>query len=295
MKIDTPLIILIITIAAAIAAYWANIKNNNQLDRIEEYDTLNNKLAEEIKELSELNGAISYRVDKIVLANNTLMGENIVLSNQTNELIDEVKKLTSSSNNLIKKVDLRTEISSFENALTGEINFDHNEPLKDNESLWIKSRGLKIGNTVSEYKSDSPPQHIVIGGIDIIPIKIIDGKLKISVTVYDLSGNQIVEIIDNVWRRNPNNSGKFNYDSKGFEIIDNKGLTALSINLDTRTNVSIEGYFLERKTNRINVFGKRYSTFLNNNLSKSIEVIEKSNIRRLFEYSGQNWLGKRKL
>ena len=109
MKIDSPLIILALTILAAGAAYWSTIENNHQLNRMEKYDTLNIKLSKEIQELSDLNNSIAKRIDTIVTENLTLTEQNFNLTLKANELIEKVEKLTYTSNELISKVDVRTE------------------------------------------------------------------------------------------------------------------------------------------------------------------------------------------
>ncbi|MDF9798619.1 uncharacterized membrane-anchored protein YhcB (DUF1043 family) [Catalinimonas alkaloidigena] len=293
MKIDAsliyPFIILIVTIIAAIAAFWSNVQSNRQLNRMEEYDSLNLKLGKEIKYLSDINNQISTRIDTIVAENRSLTQHNIQLTNKANELIEEVEKLTTTSNELIKK-------ASAENALTGILDFQYDKPLEDSETLIVRAGGVEVGNNVRSLKSNNPPGYISIGGRDLIPIKIVDGKLKVSITIYDIYGNLIVEIENNVWYRYANNSGKFNYDSKGFEVVDNQGLTALSINLDSRTEVSIEGYFYDRKTGNIYIYGgNRFQAIPIFRPAKNIiEKIEKANIRQMFEYSGNNWIGKRR-
>ena len=138
MKVDASLIILFITIASAIAAYWSNVEGNKQLDRMEQYDSLNNKLNGEVMQLSTLNNMIANRIDTIVSENKSLTQQNIALTNKTNVLVEQVEKLTAASSALIKNVDIRTEKTAAENAITGEINLEYERPLEDNEELIEK-------------------------------------------------------------------------------------------------------------------------------------------------------------
>jgi hypothetical protein len=179
MKMSWPLVILIITILAAVAAYWSNIQSDRQLNRMENYDSLNLNLAKEIKSLSDLNNSIASRIDTIVIENHKLTAQNISLTTKANELITQVEKLAQISNTLISKVDVRTEKATLENALTGEFNFDFGEPLNDDEMLAVKAgeHGITVVYPVKWYRSDRPPKNIVIDGVDIIPFKILDGKL----------------------------------------------------------------------------------------------------------------------
>lgn len=284
MKYDYPLLILAVTIIAAVFAYFSSKNSNKQFDRMENYDSLNLRLGNEIKNLSDINNSIAGRIDTIVAENNLLTQQNIILSNKANELIEEVKKLSIISNDLIGKIDTRTEKTTLENALNGEISLGNTTPLRDNEMLSVNfGSGMTMMHSVVDLKSDNPPKNIYIGNKDLIPLKVIDGILKISVMVYDLSGNWIVEIKDNKWTRNPNNTGKFNYDSNGFEIVDNRGFTALSINLDSRTNISMEGYLLDIKSGYLFINGDAtYETSTNAPRNQIIELLERANIRKLF-------------
>lgn len=296
MKIDPPLIILALTILAAGAAYWSTIENNDQLNRMEKYDTLNIKLSKEIQELSDLNNSIAKRIDTIVTENFTLTEQNFRLTQKANELIEKVEQLTNTSNELIKKVDVRTEKTSAENAVTGIIDFVNEIPFNKNEKLVFSIGGNKMAFMVERFTKLPLPGLVKIGDKDIIPIKVEDGRIKISIVVLDLDGKVLIEIKDNVWVKNSNNGSKFNYDSNGLEVIDNQGFVALSINMDSRTEVSIQGYFLERITGSLFIYGGKgiYPTNINSSKKNIIEIIEKADIRRLFEYPANNWIGKRK-
>lgn len=296
MKIDPPLIILALTILAAGAAYWSTIENNDQLNRMEKYDTLSIKLSEEIQELSNLNNSIAKRIDTIVTENLTLTEQNFNLIHRSNELIGKVEHLTKASNELIKKVDIRTEKSSAENAVTGILDFENKIPFKNDEKLIFKVGGNKMGFMVKRFTVLPLPGLIQIGDKNIIPIKVEDGKIKISIVVLDLDGKVLIDIKDNVWVRSLNNGSKFNYDSTGVEVIDNQGFVALSINMDSRTEVSIQGYFLERITGSLLVYGDKgiYPISVNSSKRDIIRVIQEAEIRGLFEYPAHNWIGKRK-
>jgi hypothetical protein len=283
MKFDYGLLLFVFTVLTALFAYAKNVDSDKQLNRMENYDSLNLRLGEEIKNLSNINNSIAGRIDTIVTENKLLTQQNIALSNKANELIEEVKKLSIISNDLIERVDVRTEKTTLENALMGEIILKNSAPLRDDEILTVNVGGMSFGNSVLSYKSNDPPKNIFINGKDLIPLKVINGAVKISAKVYDLSGNWIVEIKDNKWTRNPNNTGKFEYDDSGFEIVDNRGFTALSINLDSRTNISIEGYLLDIRTSELFISGNMtFRTSINRPLKQIIELLEKANIRKLF-------------
>ena len=296
MKIDPPLIILALTILAAGAAYWSTIENNDQLNRMEKYDTLSIKLSKEIQELSDLNNSIAKRIDRIVTENLTLTEQNFNLIQISNQLIGKVEHLTKASNELIKKVDIRTEKSSTENAVTGILDFENKTPFNKSEELTFNVGGNKMIFSVERFTTFPLPGLVRFENKNIIPIKVEDGKIKISIVVIDLDGKILIDIKDNVWVKSSNNVSKFNYDSNGIEVIDNQGFVALSINMNSRTEVSIQGYFLERVTGSLLVYGEKgiFPTNINSSKKDIIEAIEKAEIKSLFEYPAYNWIGKRK-
>lgn len=296
MKIDPPLIILALTILAAGAAYWSTIENNDQLNRMEKYDTLSIELSKEIQELSDLNNSIAKRIDRIATENLTLTEQNFNLIDRSNELIGKVEHLTKASNELIKKVDIRTEKSSAENAVTGILDFENKIPFKNDEKLIFNVGGNKMGFMIKQFTVLPLPGLIKIGDKNIIPIKVEDGKIKISIVVLDLDGKVLIDIKDNVRVRSLNNGSKFNYDSTGVEVIDNQGFVALSINMDSRTEMSIQGYFLERNSGSLYIYGEKGLLMTNSDIisrKNIIDYIKKINIRNLFEYPANNWIRKR--
>lgn len=296
MKIDPPLIILALTILAAGAAYWSTIENNDQLNRMEKYDTLNVKLNKEIQNLSDLNNSIAKRIDRIVTENLTLTEQNFHITQKANELIGKVEHLTNISNELIKKVDIRTEKSSAENAVTGILDFENKVPFDKSEELIFNVGGNKLIFSVNKFIKPPFPGLVNFENKNIIPVKIEDGKIKISIVVLDLEGKILIDIKDNVWVKNSNNGSKFNYDSTGIEVIDNQNFVALSINMNSRTEITIQGYFLERETGSLLIYGEKGIIPTNINLSKKdiIQAIEKAQIKSLFEYPANNWIGIRK-
>lgn len=282
-------IILILTVCAAIAAFFATKDDNAQKNRIEKLGEINTSLTTKVEELSKINNSIAKE-------NTQLVQQNIMLSNKANELIGKVDELTVASNNLIKRIDTRTEKQSAENALSGTLSFSSNIPLQDNETLRLHLGSNSFGHYVSEFKKDNPPKLIQFqNDIDVVPFRIIGGKLKVSIKIYDLSGNWIADINNNNWIRNPNNTGYFNYDANGFEIIDNKGYVAFSIDFISRTEISVQGYLVNREGSKILAIGKAgYITLdLPVTYSRLSDVVKELDTKKIFDYSSVHWLGKR--
>ena len=128
--------------------------------------------------------------------------------------------------------------------------------------------------------------------------------------VYDLTGNLIAELEDNNWRPNKNFTGKYNYDRKGFEVINNQGGVAASFDIVGPNTIKIQGFFPYIEENIILIAGdkgfttkpfgtkeieervfrltkKKYNIFIK-------DIITSLPTSQLFEYSGSNWLHKRK-
>ncbi len=285
---NVPLIFLAFTVGTAIIGYIVSRDDSNQKNRIENLGRINNDLTKEVEKLSHLN-------TDIAMQNSVLAVENNKLANKANELVEEVKKLTAASNELIRRVDLRTEEQSALTALSGIIDFDNDKPLMDEEMLNLHLGNNKLGNPVSDYKKENRPVLLNLTDGDFVPIKIVDGKLKFSVKIYDLGGNWIANISDNYWIRNPNNTGLFNYDAHGFEVIDNGGFVALSVNIVSRTDIEMQGYLVDRVAARIILFGENGMMTLNLPITfvQANATIKKVGIKPIFRYSGPNWLGAR--
>lgn len=285
-------IFLALTVLTAICAWYLSREDSKQKDRIENIGNITQKLTKEVENLSQINNSLAIK-------NAELTKQNIDLTNKANELISEVQKLTSTSNELIKSVDVRTENQRAENLLNGEFDFAYDKLLEDNEVISVKfGNNITVGNPVSRLKAGMAPGSGNVsldGEHDLMPLNVIGGKLKFSATIYDLDGDWIADIENNSWQRNPNNTGRFNYDSKGFEIIDKKGFIALSVDLISRTVVSIQGYLVERRVGGIMFFGEkdRASISIAAPFIKKLEIIERVKAKRIFKYSGPNWLGER--
>ena len=186
------------------------------------------------------------------------------------------------------------------NALTGEFDFDLGKPLYDTTRVHVLYGNGDMYNTLKTIPGNAFSGTRIIAFDDgYIPITfdIINYKPVISLKMWDLEGNLVVEIENNKWRRYPNSTGKFNYDSRGFEIFDNSGNLIFNIDFVSYNIIKIQGYVADLIHHAIWIpaSGAIYNSDWNN--PETIKAIRtelfKYPATRLFEYSGDNWLGKR--
>jgi hypothetical protein len=154
-----------------------------------------------------------------------LINQNIDLTKRSEMLIAAVESLSKQNKDLIEAVKKRADFAAEENLTSGVLAFD--KEFQDADRITIRYGGnssrinpIALRNGFKAFK---------IGNYEPVSISIINKRLTISTKVYDLDRNLIAEVEDNSWTKYTNFAAKINYDSKGFEVIDNKGLVVLSI------------------------------------------------------------------
>jgi hypothetical protein len=293
-------LLLIAGILAVAGSFISSTKDTQQKDSIERLGNENLNLSKEIHKLNILNEDISEKVKKIVTENNKTSAENLQLSQHSKELISEVQ-------HLIIKVDSTTTNEAAENKKTGELFLTFNSEFKKRVSFKVGGNSFAL--TLDQIRNGA--QIFASVNKDPLSIKVVNNKLLISMRVFDIDGNLIAEIEDNFWRPNPNLTAKFNYDDHGFEVADNKGNIVVSINITATNEIEIQGIFAIKESKLFYIAGSNgfnllsfknpdmialvykkynltYEDFLNSK-------IQQTNITQLFEYTGKNWLHKRKM
>ena len=189
------------------------------------------------------------------------------------------------SNTLIAKVDKSTEREFAQNAIQGHLALELNKSYKDDDFITIKFGQMTFGKTVRQFREWGSGSGIISTG-ESIPIRldIIGNKLLLNFVVFDIYGRWIAEIENNYWRRNPTTIGKFNYDKKGFEVID---------------NLEIQGMLLLHEEGKIlfggSKGGRMFMTIKDGNyIQEAIGIYNSIGVRQLFEYTGEQWIGVRK-
>lgn len=121
-----------------------------------------------------------------------------------------------------------------------------------------------------------------------------DGKILFSCDIYDAYGNIIAEIKDNCWRPNRNFISKINYDATGFEVLNNQNQVALSVDFLGDNLIKIQGIFVLKKMGMIYLVGDSIMTALELSRTDDLpNMIEKTGFRKIFIYTGINYLHQR--
>ena len=290
--------LLIAGICASFATYKSGAADQEQKDTIQKLGEKNKDLNELLIKLNILNNNITSNVQDLVKTNNKLSETNIVLATESQALIEEVKTLSEKSQQIISTVDKRTEVETAQNLQTGTLDMVFDNIVKDDDNVRVKFGGTIMGNTVKDLKSGKA-KLILSGNKDLLSLKFDNNnRMLFSLRIFDIDNNLIAEIENNSWRPNKNFTGKFNYDNRGFEVIDNKGNVAIRVNVIANNTIDIQGVFPMKEENIVFICGENMlqpiSFPVSEEKRKSYnELIKEINIKPLFRYTGANWLHSR--
>jgi hypothetical protein len=127
-----------------------------------------------------------------------------------------------------------------------------------------------------------------------ITMKLKNGKVFISCKFYNLNNEIVGEIENNEWQLN-SNFYKRNYDNNAIEVIDNYDIVIMQVILEGE-KIKINGVLHCGNQllicNGSGVIGHPLDP--TSETEKSLYLSEARKIKRIFEYTGDNWLGKRK-
>lgn len=284
---------------STISSYYSG-KTQNQIK-----DTVNytSDLSREIVKLQNINNEIGNRIEILSQKNNEIVERNVSLSKESQLLIKEVQTLTNRSKELIASIDKRTMEEAEMNAQTGRLEMSFNREVSNQDRVMVTFGNNTGWNTVQEIKNGAKP--FLVEDTDPLSIRF-DNKnnLIFDLKVFDLDGNLVAEIVDNYWRPNKNFVGKFNYDDKGFEVIDNKDNIAISVDITGSNKITIQGMFVIKEAKAIWIHGmggttnfpmKNHSitSYYIGNKDYNIaldEAIKKVKMKRIFKYTGDKWL-----
>lgn len=192
------------------------------------------------KELGEKTQLLTRQIDSLQSIDDLIMKHSDSLNKKIDSVSDISRKLVDNINSVIKE-------QSEENAITGKFDFDSGKPLYGSDMITVNFGAMTATNTILPdpkiwYKAG---MHLIHLPDDSEPITfgLENHKLTVTVDIYNLNGDLMVSIDKNNWHRYTNNTGIFNYDKNGFEIFDNKGNIAFS--MDVKANkINIQGYII---------------------------------------------------
>jgi len=173
-----------------------------------------------------------------------------------------------------------------------------------------------IGNNKFTYPKDMlkrdfyPFSFLILNGQTLeipLSLKIVDGKLLVSASVFDETGKFVCKIVDNEWIVNQNNYFERNYDDNGVEVIDQKGNVVLSADLIQPYTLELNGIFrsstkeqivFASKKNGMNIYLLDKVSAMNRReitgkSEKQEYDDEAKKIERKFVFSSKDCLGRR--
>jgi len=148
---------------------------------------------------------------------------------------------------------------------------------------------MKIG-TGSKLCTQKPVAYLVGVLGDRLVLREVDGKASLSTVVRDASGNLLVEIVDNKWRvaKETTEVWDKNYNANKLEVLDGKGLVALTVELFTN-GVRIEGDWRDEYGEDVRIWQADDKTGHIDTFKRG-EVIPRNEIRKRFQYpSKEHW------
>lgn len=265
----------------------------NDVTRLQRLDST---LGYEIDSMSYVNHEIDSSTQVMVNSNNQLTSNNLELTKDADLITRKTEKVTQESKSISEVLNTKTD-QEFE--VTGEFDFpidsSYSNGLLVNVVTGIPSAG---GYTKAELGNGT----YRILSYENFQINTSKHKFIITGTIYDLNDNIIVEIQENKWRLNKNSVSKFNYDNNGFEVFDNTGRVAMSLNFVKRGNLpnsgeiemQVQGIFPLSKNREatIWIYGQRriilpYGT---RELNQKIrDTFDLRPVLPLFKYMGMKW------
>jgi hypothetical protein len=271
---------LVFIIIGGIAGYYMSKDDSEQKNRIEHLTLVDDSL-------SRSNDSLLKKLRDLQQTNNEIASGTQKLSEENGIITEKVMELTS----LINK---RAAKESEENAQYGRLYLK--DKLKKDSGIHLFFGGdVFTYEKLDKYKKGQLLTPIAVNDNELFKLGIVDNKLMISLTAFDLRGNWVVEISNNWWRRNPCYTGKFNYNDTALEIIDNEGNLVLNLILNTN-GLIYNGYFMSKGSNSFLMASRitnNWKFILLNEKDarqKIAEGLQEVNKNQIFRYTGKNWI-----
>lgn len=253
-------------------------------------DTLSANLDSQSVSLLSLDTALSNRNLEIGSKNYNLIDKTKAIANNLQSITNEIKHISNRSSEVLGILDKKTDD---EFAISGELNLHLNT---DTSSILplIVDFGSNIDNNYNppyNYLPISTFQFLTKGSTwDKLEIKVIKNIVYLNGRIEDIEGKIIMELEDNKWRVNKKFLGKFNFDKKGLEIIDDFGRIIFSIDLSNERTIKIRGIALINENSFCIVSDNGCLLSKTGNLKTKLNL---NPTKKIFKYLGNKWHGVR--
>ena len=244
------------------------------------------------------NAEIKSKSDSIEkLAKQTLtFSKKIDLNTETiSGLTDEISKVTSKTKDIANEISI---ISSKTNELANEIKNEQKQRgvvklKRPNSNVF----SIVFGSNTVSVTSDMFEEGVPIGrlysnvGFD-IHVKFHEDQVLVSTILNDEMGNVVVELNDSEWVLNKTNFLSINYDDSALEIINNQGLIIFQMEFKNKTLTMSGIYYTEENAIVYSNQGQFVIPISTENFKGQLKK-SASNIIRIFQHTGEDYLGKR--
>lgn len=222
--IDGDILIVIGVILSALFVFiGTKLKDKkSKYERSLEISELKDTITNQKIELQAKQDEISRLTQEILDFNQKIDSNTSIIK----EVSEEVKGITANTN-------LTSSIIKDEQRKRGKIEF----VISDFDVYKIRFGGMSIGVIGPE----TPEYFATMNGIS-PRIKMVGNNILVDITIKDINGNIIFQMIENQWIVNKSFILSVNYNSKGIEVIDYTGMILFRMIVD-KGMMNIEGVF----------------------------------------------------
>jgi hypothetical protein len=288
---------LVLAIVIGFVDFRSKILSNETQEEIKDTLNITKDLSEAILNLQGINANLSNNINDNVKQVKSIEDKSNAVINNSNNVIKDISYLNKLTNKLTGEIDSLINVNYNQNATSGTLSFSQVTPIRDRDILKIHFGDNNLNLSAVDISNGKYKEWLHLGTDLPFELKVIDGKLNFSTIVYDLNGVWITEIKNNFWRRNPCYIGKFNYDNKGFEVIDNSNYVAFAIDFVKQNEINIDGIFLEVKDHVVLIASQMGLKMVPWQPNWNIYDIEKAksgnSIKPIFKYDNQFYLHQR--
>lgn len=250
------------------------------------------------------NKTIKDLKDSLNLKNEELQQKQLSLENKQNEnnilsgkILDFQGKLDSNTKAIGKVTGEISKISISTNQISN--NIKNEQKLKGKLNLRVanvdKFRFILGASTASFFTRKALQSEINLisnsANDPVLKISLKGNEFLITTKIYDSNQNLIVDIKNNQWAIGGDYFSR-NFDKNSIELIDNKGVLVFQLSIHEDI-IIIKGVLFN--SSKIHVLADNITTVIEPNNPELLKIAQNysSNITRIFNHQGENYLGKR--